>query len=513
MKSLIVLKILCQLSFYFAVASFIVGIFSGGNLVLVFPLVVTIVLLTVWLKPRGAFRYAPLLLFGLCFFIVSFDLLHIIALLPAFIYAVFAADYINEKNSKQDYQSNFKRALMTFLSLFVFAIFYTATPLGEFIRAILVGNYIHGHHRHPDTPLGFYLANVLHYDALLIFFLTVLPIGIFYLWSALMFLRTQEYEVETRSPFQFKLVNAVSITKVITGILVFGLITTFLISLIRLPEINWASARESCPLIFLNDDYYIRWCVNRGDGDIDEEIFDGHRNRPVECWCPNDNRLDPDSPRFIGEWLIPEQRFEVSQCGWHFTYAVSSYLYLVVESETGSLGRERYITESGHYVDVNALDESCLVEEDDGEFIAGRNPTRDIIILVTATLTVLVVVIVLLVRKRPRFNKANDNTDDDVEEIRTTISEPKSMKKRTRRWNENQVRAVYQKFLNELTKNGIKVTIDMTTLDVESLAKADRKMRSIYTKVRYAESEYSKEDVKLIKQIYREVRAELKRKE
>ena len=515
MKSLIMLKILCQLSFYFAVTSFVVGIFSGANLISIFPLVVGILFARCWVKPKGAISYLPLLFLGLCFLIVPLDLLHLVAIVPIIIYAIFAPYYLTEQNAKKNCHDNFKRALITFVTLAIFAILYTFTPLGEFIQAILIGNYVHGSTRHPNTPLGFYIWRIIVNDAIAVFFRTILPLAICYLWSGLMFLRTQEYEVETTAPRQLKIINATSLLRLIIGIVIVSIVATFLISLIELPTITFTSARDSCPTIVMNQDqHWSNWSCNNAGSNYDgflEPIFtivDGVPTYiyPVECWCPQDARLNPESPLYIGDWTLGTRRIEVTRCSWHFVEQIETFIYLITDD-----GRVRYLTESGIPVQIDSSMISChpTVDED---FTANRNPQRNAIILTAFGITIIGGIIFFLIKNRPRFNKINPRHNEDIEEIRTAISEPKSTKNQTRRWNDNQVRAVYQKFLNELIKNDITVQASMTSFDIEELTKTDTKMRAIYTKVRYAEAKYSKEEVKQIKQIYRKLRAELRQR-
>lgn len=145
---------------------------------------------------------------------------------------------------------------------------------------------------------------------------------------------------------------------------------------------------------------------------------------------------------------------------------------------------------------------------DDEDWDGAGNLLRDMFVLIIVA--VFVIIVVFLIKKRPQFIKLAPSNDTDVEEVRETISNTSSMKKRKPTRNENQVRAVYQKFLNELTKHNIKIPAHMTSLDVENLTQAKAEMRAVYTKVRYGETAYSKEELKLIKQIYRDTRRKLK---
>ena len=150
---------------------------------------------------------------------------------------------------------------------------------------------------------------------------------------------------------------------------------------------------------------------------------------------------------------------------------------------------------------------------------------RGLIVIIRITSLILAIsgaifIIWKLSKFRPQFKfKRIEINEDDVVEIREALQGPigSKMRKKSLRLHENQVRAVYQKFLTRLQKAGIEVTMNMTSLDVEKLAQDKvyileiEMLREIYTKVRYGNQPYSKEELKEIKAIYTKLRREMKK--
>ena len=101
---------------------------------------------------------------------------------------------------------------------------------------------------------------------------------------------------------------------------------------------------------------------------------------------------------------------------------------------------------------------------------------------------------------------------DPEEEERSYLVDTKKPKFWKR--NENQIRAVYEKFLRLLKQKKIKIPESATSLDVEMLAvsganQADLSaLRAEYVRVRYGESEYSKADVTRVQGLYKKIKAE-----
>ena len=106
--------------------------------------------------------------------------------------------------------------------------------------------------------------------------------------------------------------------------------------------------------------------------------------------------------------------------------------------------------------------------------------------------------------------------DDGIEEERFSLDRG-DVKKKTRfgRSEENQIREVYRKFLIHVKKKEINIPLHSTSCDVENLvtarfdSKKSSELRTEYIRVRYGEAEYTKDDVRHVKELYKEVKKEL----
>jgi len=105
--------------------------------------------------------------------------------------------------------------------------------------------------------------------------------------------------------------------------------------------------------------------------------------------------------------------------------------------------------------------------------------------------------------------------DDDVEEEIFLLDEHEKRERRFGRRNENQVREVYRKFLIYVKKKGINIPLHLTSSDVEGLvttqfeSEKTSELRDEYIRVRYGEFEYTGEDVKRIKGLYKNFKNEI----
>ena len=104
--------------------------------------------------------------------------------------------------------------------------------------------------------------------------------------------------------------------------------------------------------------------------------------------------------------------------------------------------------------------------------------------------------------------------DDGIEEERFLLADEKR-KRFQRRTKENEIREVYRKFLQLLTKKEKKVAHHQTTYEIQNILinKIDAKklshLRESYIKTRYGYKNFSKEDVKTIKQHYKDLKEEI----
>lgn len=101
----------------------------------------------------------------------------------------------------------------------------------------------------------------------------------------------------------------------------------------------------------------------------------------------------------------------------------------------------------------------------------------------------------------------------EFEEERSFLDNKKPSRRRNRQ--ENQIRAVYLKFLKLLQRQKIEMPISTTSSDVEVLAStmANREMisdfREEYIRVRYGEANYTPEDLARVKGLYKKIKTEL----
>jgi len=527
MKDLILLKIICHVSFYLSIISFLVFIAEGENLVLTFPIFIGAIFLRVWLRPRGSVSYLPLLLLITCFLIVPFDLLHIVPLMPLFIYAYFAPDYITEKSSRYDYGDNFKRARITFFVLITFAILYGLALL--WMNSLFEGGSFRVT-RH-SNPITVFLYSYLSTHPLLgepsllvwvdlairIFIQTAFPMAMIYIFSAVLLLRMQQYEIENRMPHSLKLMNIFSIASTMITASVISVAVAIGASFIRIPNFNLNPVdRGECA--FVQEDH-------------DEEVIGICRQQPppppelgllwpppgrgvdwdwVDCWCRDDSRLDEESEDFIGEWFVYEYEETRYACGVYHTFINQTYLYVLSDA-----GYERYITDRGDLVVVEGFSPRsfwCYVPDDEW---AGTPRELNPFILAGIIGIILFLIIRFLLKNRPQFTKSEYLEEDAVVEIRDSLDLVLNSKRNKRRLNENQIRAIYQKFLILLQKAEVRIAPQMTSLDIEDLVKNKSDLqvdvlRDIYIKIRYAEHEYSKDDIKQMKQIYKALKKEIK---
>jgi len=146
-----------------------------------------------------------------------------------------------------------------------------------------------------------------------------------------------------------------------------------------------------------------------------------------------------------------------------------------------------------------------------GESEASQMPRFFVVILVIIAIIVVAVLLWLLFKW---LNKKNNDVfvgEDGVEEERFSLDGDEERKKRwSRRHNENQVREVYRRFLAHVKKKGIDVPQHLTSYDVEGLvatkfeSERSNELRDEYVRVRYGEAEYTKDDVKRVKGLYKE---------
>ena len=106
-----------------------------------------------------------------------------------------------------------------------------------------------------------------------------------------------------------------------------------------------------------------------------------------------------------------------------------------------------------------------------------------------------------------------DVRDDGVEEERFALDDPKDKKHRRR--NENQVREIYRTFLELIKEKGVDLKLYSTSGEIETQiasrfnSKKSRELREKYIQVRYRGDSYTKDDLKRVKGLYKEIKQEI----
>ena len=129
---------------------------------------------------------------------------------------------------------------------------------------------------------------------------------------------------------------------------------------------------------------------------------------------------------------------------------------------------------------------------------------------------VAVVVLIIIFRVFSKKVGSADVRDDGVEEERFALDDPKGKKKR-RRQNENSVREVYRSFLELIKEQGMELKLHSTSGEIEEQvirkfnSKKSRELREKYIQVRYREDVYTKDDIKQVKGLYKEIKKEIEK--
>jgi len=106
--------------------------------------------------------------------------------------------------------------------------------------------------------------------------------------------------------------------------------------------------------------------------------------------------------------------------------------------------------------------------------------------------------------------------DDGVEETRTALATGISIRRRFRSREENKIRKVYREFLALITKNEVVIPLSSTSSDVEHHVQTkfgssqSAELRAEYVRVRYGETDYGKEEVTKVKNLYKKFKDEIK---
>ena len=177
------------------------------------------------------------------------------------------------------------------------------------------------------------------------------------------------------------------------------------------------------------------------------------------------------------------------------------------------------IFEPGLY-EVPELEMEMILEEEE---LTLAHALYIFFIIIFATFFIIIVTILLVVLVRKLFKWLTQQSrppylgEDGIEEERFALDDDEKKKRRFRRRTENQIREVYRKFLIFLKKKEVNIPQHFTSSDVNELvatkfkSEKSSELRDEYIQVRYGESDYTKEDIKRIKRLHKEIKEEIER--
>jgi len=159
------------------------------------------------------------------------------------------------------------------------------------------------------------------------------------------------------------------------------------------------------------------------------------------------------------------------------------------------------------------IEESTLymdIPEDWRESIEVADGTWFTIFLIIVAIVVTIIIFKILSKKVG----SPDVRDDGVEEERFALDDPEAKKKRRHR-NENQIREIYRSFLALVKEKGMELKLHSTSSEIEEgvarkfNSKKSRELRDKYIQVRYREDTYTKDELKQVKGLYKEIKKEV----
>jgi len=167
-------------------------------------------------------------------------------------------------------------------------------------------------------------------------------------------------------------------------------------------------------------------------------------------------------------------------------------------------------------ISLEDLDNLSLINPENVTYleISEDRETNFVPLIVAFTIVALIVLLLLSFK---RFSSKVGSTalkEEGLEEERVLLDE-KEKRGFFKRQAENEIRAVYQRFLAAVKKKGLSVPPHLTSYDVETLVAAQfeseksGELRDEYIRVRYGEANYTAADVERIKALYKEVKAEI----
>ena len=129
MKFLKTLKILCDICFYLTFANLVTSLFGGASAIFTLPIFAFSIFLASMLSANVVFKYAPLILMGVCFYFIPLNLVNMFLLIPIFIYVVYSIATINKPIMQLDCSYQFKLFIKVFLCFLVLPLMMGASYL------------------------------------------------------------------------------------------------------------------------------------------------------------------------------------------------------------------------------------------------------------------------------------------------------------------------------------------------------------------------------------------------
>ena len=151
-----------------------------------------------------------------------------------------------------------------------------------------------------------------------------------------------------------------------------------------------------------------------------------------------------------------------------------------------------------------------LNEESDPSEVVGY-----ILVFIVSAIVIIVVLYILYKLIKALLTKILGTQDGDIEDEIIRLDDNDKKKRRLRRYRENQIRELYRNFLILTRKNEIDTSVHLTSKEIEnqvvSKFKTDTsgELRDEYIKIRYKEDEFTKADVKRMKELYKNVKEEI----
>ena len=555
------LKRICDISFYMTFASIVVYMFSGDHLILTFPIFVFVAFLASYLAQHGEIRYVSAVPLFLIYLIIPLTTINFFMVTPAIAFMIWKFPNPDENVKKFHYQSVFELFLIAFIAVLILFLISGALdvylfedvpirlPNDAFLFAIsfLLNSIIFMRLvRHDEAVLNqtrFKIMNVAVVVGVMvgaILFSTDVFFGfVGLIWSLILV------------PVLAFIFRGVAFILRLLGLNADGLeevfdtdeIPSFEVDAVREREVGCRSLQNSCRILLLES------------GDLSSQNLDGIFRMDLGELSLQD--LDDLSLVDLGELTLQDLEglslpnlddlslqdlsdsslLDLEDLSLHdlSDQALQNLrdLPLLDLEDLSHLGLEDVPLLDLEDLSVIDLENLLVLDEDDLSELELEASSRDdasatnisigdedesFNLLPFIVVIVVVTIIVAIISLFTRFSKKVGTAalkEEGLEEERVLLDDEKEKKRFFKRQAENEIRAVYQRFLAAVKKKGLRIPSHLTSYDVEALVAAQfeseksRELRDEYIRVRYGEANYTEEDVERIKALYKEVKAEI----